>query len=109
MDFLLNPIVNKFEKRLETIQKNVTEIQTSLRRLSLLLDALPDPAPLCRCPGAPVEARVGSSSGRRPAGNSGTRPDSPVRPASVKRDKCRGSISLGTLSSRRSSVPLGSS
>ena len=101
MDYLLNPVIAKFEGKLADLQCDIdmvltqlTEIQTTLRRLSLLRDALPNPAPVCPCSSAPAEAHVGSDSGRPRGENTGMHLDSPVAQPSVSLGKRLATISL---------------
>ena len=101
MDFVFKPQIAKFEGKLQDLQCDVdmiitqlTEIQTSLRRLSLLRDALPNPVPQCPCLQAHEAARAGSSSDRPREESTGMHLDSPEAPPSASLGKRLGSISL---------------
>ena len=101
MDYLMKPLVKKFEAKLQDLQADMdmvltqlTEIQTSLRRLSLLRDALPNPIPPCPCCQAPSAARDESSLDHPRAANTEMLLDSPEAQPSVSLGKRLGSISL---------------
>ena len=97
----MKPVIAKFEGKLQDMQcdldmvlRQLTEIQTSLRRLSLLRDALPNPVPQCPCLQAHEAARAESSSDHPRAKNNEMHLDSPEAQPSVSLDKRLGSISL---------------